>query len=395
MMNDRRETEHQYITRSSFISIRRYSYGYTDIMYSLVRSVCFYVPRKCRGVLLILCFLLVGISLLLGLHITAVLLGAANQEMKITEKSLKEDIPLLKITTETITSTTETSTSSSSTAAEQQEGITCLPSFPKILLFIRIPKCASTSFLSIAEEISSHRLEGDGKGFDLHFNPSGAYDWNKEMIKSVLSTLREQSLIGDRSMYIRHFYYVNFEDHSIHEGQPLPSFSYITIVREPVSRIVSSYLYYHFSSKPHIQRILNPKHKNESLETCVQYSHEGCTPNLMTRYFCGQERSCASGSLAALEKAKRNIERHFKVVGLLENLKETYLLYKVLLPGYFKDLDESKGLGLRKNKNERRMELSSSLQERIKETNGADVLLYEYIKERFFEQLRKCGIKID
>ncbi|XP_011403439.1 PREDICTED: uronyl 2-sulfotransferase-like [Amphimedon queenslandica] len=367
-------------------------------MYSLARSVCFYVPRKCRGVLLILCFLIVGISLLLGLHITAVLLGAANQEMKITEKALKEDIPVLKITTETTTSTTETSTSSSSmssTAAGQQEGIACLPSFPKILLFIRIPKCASTSFLSIAEEISSHQIVGDGKGFNLHFNPSGAYDWNKETIKSVLSTLREQSFIGDRSMYIRHFYYVNFDDFSVHEGQPLSSFSYITIVREPVSRIVSSYLYYHFSSKPHIQRILNPKHKNESLETCIQYSHEGCTPNLMTRYFCGQESSCASGSMAALEKAKRNIERHFKVVGLLENLKETYLLYKTLLPGYFKDLDEDKGLRLRKNKNEKSMELSVSLQERIKEANGADVLLYEYIKERFFEQLRNCGIKTD
>ena len=360
-------------------------------MYSLARSVCFYTPRKCRGVLLILCFLLLGISLLLGLHITAVLLGAANHEMKITEKALKEDIPILKINTDT----TATSTAATSTAEHQegqQERITCLPSFPKIILFIRIPKCASTSFLSIAGEMSSH-LEGDGKRFNLHFNPSGAYDWNKETIKIVVSTLREQSLIGDRSMYIRHFYYVNFDEYT--ERQPLPSFVYITIVREPVSRIVSSYLYYHFSSKPHIQRILNPKHKNESLETCVQLSHEGCTPNLMTRYFCGQEISCGSGSMEALEKAKRNIERHFKVVGLLENLKETYLLYKVLLPSYFRDLDEEKGLSLRKNKNERRMELPVSLQERIAEANRADMLLYEYIKARFFEQLRGCGIKID
>lgn len=355
-------------------------------MYTLARSICFYVPRKCRGVILILCFLLVGISLLLGIHLMAVLVGTANHEMKMTEKVLKENIPTL--------ATDHTKTPSTAPNLPHLQDVSCDPLSPKILLFIRIPKCASTSFLSIAEQLSSSQTVAGGAGgsFSLHFNPSGAYDWNTNTINNVVATIREQSSIGERFMYIRHFYYVNFDDHTKRE-QPLPTFSYISIVRDPVSRLVSSYLYYHFSTKPHIQRILDPQHRNESLEMCIMYLHEGCTPNLMTKYFCGHEKFCSSGSMDALEKAKRNIERHFAVIGLMESLSETYLLYKTLLPSYFKDLDVNQSSTMRRNKNEKSMDISDSLKEKIEEANRADVLLYRYIRARLLKQLTACGIK--
>ena len=50
-----------------------------------------------------------------------------------------------------------------------------------------------------------------------------------------------------RLIYARHFYYVDFRKFGVHR------FAYITILRHPVSRLISSYLYYHFSSKTHIQ----------------------------------------------------------------------------------------------------------------------------------------------
>ena len=396
-------------------------------MFELGRHACFYIPRKCRGVLFICCFLTIGIILISILHVSAALLGVASHESQLTEKQIKATIPKQhnhqKINNKlwglghqwerNITNNIQALLSRSKfvnlterfkqnsdnirkrlsqaqlklkdgiskyqnkSLLRQTREIICQPITPKTVFFVRIPKCASTSFVDLLKDLQTkHDLE-------LHFNPSGAFNWNEKVIQQVTTFIKKQQKVTNKLVYARHFYHVDFK---------LPSYTYITIVREPVSRLISSYLYYHFSSRPHIQAMINPAHKNESLETCLDLSHEGCTSNLMTKYFCGHDPWCADGSSRSLLKAKTNLEKHFAVVGIVDNLAWTYELFRHMLPDYFSHLDVQKSTSYRRNKNEQTIEVSPRLHQKIERLNHADVLLYQYIKERFALQVKSCDI---
>lgn len=361
-------------------------------MYTLVTTTCYYIPRKCRSLLAIGCLMVGSIGLLIALHLTAVVV---EREPKMSEKDMIDSIPIrhslfkedsrrggtthinsMSLTTPTTLNFSLLSPLSSHVATQ----VNCTPFFPNILFFIRIPKCASTSFVELVKNLTSVTKDPP---FSLHFNPSGAFNWNWQTKKQVENYIKIHRQTHNRLLYVRHFYYVPFGG--------LTNFTYITIVRDPITRLVSSFLYYHFSSRPHIRAMLKPGHKNESLETCINLSHEGCTPNLMTKYFCGHDSPlCDSGSEGALARAKENIEKHFGVIGFVEKLSKTYFLFKRLYPNYFGNLNIRESSIFRRNKNEHSLSLSDRLRRKMEKLNMADMNLYEYLLERFKKQLQQC-----
>ena len=252
--------------------------------------------------------------------------------------------------------------------------ITCRPADPKVLFFVRIPKCASTSFV---EQMKVWSKRGQ---FELFFHPSGAYDWDIGTIRKVSSQVNSKK--SRRFVYARHFYYTDFRMYGVED------YSYLTIIRDPVSRVLSSYLYYHFSSKAHIQAILNPKHKNESLLECIEHQHEGCTHNWLTKYFCGHDRFCKLGNEQALRTAKENILRDFTAVGILEEMEKSMALFRTLLPGYF-SVDNIDQLP-QSNKNEKSLQLTSREEEAIRSANQADLELYKFVNAIFQKKTKAC-----
>lgn len=254
--------------------------------------------------------------------------------------------------------------------------IACRPTDPKVLFFVRIPKCASTSFV---EQLKVWSKLGQ---FELFFHPSGAFDWDIRTIKKVASQVNAKK--SKRFVYARHFYYTDFRVYGVED------YSYLTIIREPISRFVSSYLYYHYSSKAHIQAILNPVHKNETLIECIEHQHEGCAHNWLTKYFCGHDRFCKLGNEQALRIAKENILRDFAAVGIFEEMEESVALFHELLPGYF---SSSQGYQLPlMNKNERSLQLSREEEEAVRSANVADLELYNFVRTLFYKTVKACKL---
>ena len=57
----------------------------------------------------------------------------------------------------------------------------------------------------------------------------------------------------------------------------------------------------------------------------------------MQPYFCGNDERCrVFGNTWALQNAKENIEKHFSVVGLLEEREKTMAVLENEIPDYFK-----------------------------------------------------------
>ena len=263
------------------------------------------------------------------------------------------------------------------------EGSRCPSGHPNVLFFMRLPKSASTSFVDLLQGLSHP------SNFEFYFHPSGAYNWDTVEMKRVAHFVGQRLNRNPKFsgfVYARHLYFVNFTQYG------LVNYTYITILRNPVDRFVSSYLYYHFSSKKHIQAILNPEHRNETLEECLRLQHSGCAHNLMTKYFCGHESYCKDGSDEALQQAKRNLQQHFAAVGIMEEIEISLRVFKAVLPRYFSSLQlENSGLR-RLNKNEQSLRVSQELRDTITHFNRADVKLYEHAKQLLHQRALRCAV---
>ena len=256
----------------------------------------------------------------------------------------------------------------------------CQSETRQVVFFIRIPKCASTSFVDVLRSLA---IPGT---FELYFHPSGAFNWNRERMERTARLVHSKLSPKRGFVYAQHFYHVDFHQFG------LLNYTYITIMREPLSRFVSSYLYYHLSSKTHIQSILDPMHKDETLEECLAHEHEGCTNNLMTKYFCGHDMFCKLGNKEALQKAKSNLQTEFMVVGILEDMRTSVELLKRLLPMYFGSITKEDFPD--KNVNEHSLNISLEARKAILKANSADVELYNFAYDLLRQKANMCGFSL-
>ena len=113
--------------------------------------------------------------------------------------------------------------------------------------------------------------------------------------------------------------------YGLHEALGRP-FEYITVLREPIDRVVSHYYYVlrnpaHYLHKPVTSKKISLK----------DYAMSGLTnevDNGQVRLIAGAfyRDACGQCSREFLEQAKENLRNHFAVVGLAERFDETLLL---------------------------------------------------------------------
>ena len=269
-----------------------------------------------------------------------------------------------------------------------RDGLRCTRLNPRLLLFPRVPKCASTSISTLLYLVS--------KKYQYAFieNTDGARAWTpndvKEATDKIAKTLAQNN---SRAAYVRHFYYNDFRA----LGVP---YSYITFIRDPVERFISSYLYYHKSDLKHIKalRWREKIDSNENIAECLKHKRGGCETNLITRYFCGSETFCEKGSALALDHALMHLLRRFAVVGLVEDLTTSIQLLGHVLPRFFPREVKLPDSVMHRNANKKSEKDKMALlrdEETVKliqKANWADVVFYDFAKKLFYRRIKMCGI---
>ena len=228
---------------------------------------------------------------------------------------------------------------------------------PEALIFLHIPKTAGTTLNRIIE---------------WQYNPLSIFTLDPYRIRATAE--RFKTLSEERRRRIRvvrgHLYY------GLHEFLPQGA-TYITLLREPVARFLSSYYFI-------LRRPLHPLHRKLKRERLGVEDYLRLIPhrhNFQCSLIAGVENT-ATGDERLLDIAKENLIKSFSVVGICERFEESLMLmaktFRWEVPFY-----ENRKI----SKNRSPVDRSSI--EMIRENNRLDLELYEFAKKLFDENLGK------
>jgi hypothetical protein len=186
------------------------------------------------------------------------------------------------------------------------------------VLFLRIPKAGGTT---LGEAVYSQRRAGSDRTTEGELYSEGVlfppYGFFKEADMAVPEYVRHLLTRPDLRAVIGDFWF------GLHEHVARPS-TYITVLRDPVERVVSLYYYAKL-------------HEAMSLEEFLASPPFKEVDNDQTRRLAGVDPPLGGCTADTLDAARGNLKRHFAVVGTTERFDETLILLKRRL-GWTRDV---------------------------------------------------------
>jgi Putative polyhydroxyalkanoic acid system protein (PHA_gran_rgn)/Galactose-3-O-sulfotransferase len=196
-------------------------------------------------------------------------------------------------------------------AGEAGEGEGALPDAEpaaRTVLFLHVPKAGGTT---LGEYVYNQcRAPEDHENHDEGLLNAGVlfipYGFFKEPDLQVPGYIRPTLGRGDLRAVVGHFWF------GIHEHVTRP-WTYVTLLRDPVERVVSLYHYLKLEERMSLEEFaLSPPFKEAD--------------NDQVRRIAGADPEIGGCTRATLEAAKENLRRHFAVVGVTERFDETLVL---------------------------------------------------------------------
>jgi hypothetical protein len=227
----------------------------------------------------------------------------------------------------------------------------------KALIFVHIPKTAGTTLNRI---------------IDWQYDPLSIFTIDPHRIRATAARFKTLSQ-GRR----RRFRVIRgHSPYGIHEYLPQGAI-YMTMLREPVARLLSSYYFI-------LRWPLHPLHrkfKRERLTVDHLVQFQPHRHNLQCRFISGlgNTGTCDRGTL---ELAKENLARSFRIIGLAERFEESLLLMTAILDWRVQFYESHKVATTRPSPD-------PALLEMLSERNQLDLELYEFAKKRFEQDLQK------
>lgn len=236
------------------------------------------------------------------------------------------------------------------------------------VIFLHITKTAGTTLAQVAQQ------QYPGPGFLRS-------DYDFDAFEAHLTSMPD----ADKRAIDCLFGHMAF---GLHRWLPRPAV-YVTLLREPVDRVISHYYYaLHATDHPLHRRVVD-----EGM-TLEDYLVSGVLDELndgqVRRLSGARDEAIPYGSVPRelLDVAKRNLREQFAAVGLTERFDESVLLFSRALGWknvHYVTLNVTPGRPLRSS-------VPATLRRTIERYNLLDAELYAYARELFDDQLSRYGI---
>ncbi|MEO1615693.1 MAG: sulfotransferase family 2 domain-containing protein [Planctomycetota bacterium] len=240
------------------------------------------------------------------------------------------------------------------------------------LIFLHVPKAGGNSFLDFLVP---------------NFQDESRFDVSAGL--RYVERLEELAALPKEELRKLGFIYGHLP-FGVHESLP-QMFHYITVLRDPIDRILSHYYFVKEQRKhPLHEAVVSQK---MSVADYVQSGLSGELNNGMVRLICGRPESDSLRGHAPcqpddLQQATENLKTHFSIIGLLEEMHATQQLVARRMGWAEKE-------PVRRNQTKARKSISS-LRKRDREAiisnNDLDLQLYAWARERFRHQCQAEGI---
>ena len=250
-----------------------------------------------------------------------------------------------------------------------------------LILYNRIPKTGSTSFMSVM--------------YELHLKNKISLAYVNVSSQSHRFTFLDQykfvknvSFWNERkpAMYHGHFPFLDFTKFS------LPQPMYINIIRKPLDRFVSHYYFLRYGDTFRPKKIRTHQGDTTTFDECVIEKGSSCDPKklwLQIPYFCGSDPECWDpGNKKALQKAKANVANHYFLVGITEELDKFIELLEKSVPRFFRStlktyLQQDGGVRIRKTKVKKPLQRSTVEYFRKSKIWQMENEFYNFVVKRF------------
>ncbi|MGH7506252.1 MAG: hypothetical protein ACRELX_11400, partial [Longimicrobiales bacterium] len=174
----------------------------------------------------------------------------------------------------------------------------------------------------------------------------------------------------------------------LHESIPGGRCAYLTFVRDPVERVIS--LYYH--AKQHADHAMHTLIRDEGVSLAAMLDGDLNSlelRNSQTRHLAGLQLDefLAADPAEVLVQAKRNVDEHFVVAGVMERFEASVVLAAHRLDWgtvHYQRVNVGRVAG-------DRPEDAPAVRRLIEDANTLDRQLYEHIRGRLDDQLRALG----
>ncbi|KAK6619295.1 Heparin sulfate O-sulfotransferase [Polyplax serrata] len=260
-----------------------------------------------------------------------------------------------------------------------------------VVIYNRVPKTGSTSFVNIAYELCKKNHFKV-----LHINVTGNFHLlsMKNQIKFVHNITEWDAM--KPALYHGHMAFIDFKKFRV-EKTPF----YINIIRKPLDRLVSYYYFVRYGDN-YRPNLVRRKHGDKlSFDDCVAKNLPDCSYDnmwLQIPFFCGHAAQCwETGSPWALEEAKRNLVRNYFAVGVTEEMEEFIKLMEMILPRMFKGATQHYLNGNRSHLRETTQKVMPS-EATVRKIQSSKVWemeqeFYDFAYQQFKFNLRRLNLK--
>lgn len=241
------------------------------------------------------------------------------------------------------------------------------------LIFLHIPKAGGSTFENILWRL---------------YSPKSIYrlpDVMEERVKAI-DKLQQLEISDKQQIKVL----TGIMDFGLHKYIPQKS-TYVTILRDPVDRIISHYHFVRNTEEHHLYSKLN--FKNIGLQDYLTNYPLEEMDNGQTRLISGMntsdhtsQRMCTK---ADLEKAKQNLKERFAVFGILEKYDETLILTKRRLQWVYPTYVQQNIAKVKYTRNN----IPSGTIKQIQSLNKYDIELYDFARVNFEKTLRQEGLE--
>ena len=157
---------------------------------------------------------------------------------------------------------------------------------------------------------------------------------------------------------------------------------YYSMLRNPIDRAISYYYYVRQKKSHHHSKLI--AEKNWDMSTYIREAQNLQMDNGQLRYISGSDKPFGKVDESDLKLAISNIENHFLAVGLTERFDESLIVLYNLLGWHRYPVYEKANV----NKNrQKEQNLSKDDMKLIEDMNYYDLKLYDYVKQRFGNEI--------